>query len=163
MEDIRFVPVPPNILKEKWNVEKQCWEEGATKEELKEYYFNMINTYKSEILEVGFDFNGHQQKCREKDLALLGNAVSALDDMQMFKVIVEEEHQINWAFNDNDIVSMTETDLRKLRISGAVFINTVYKIEAEFKASTPVADFKKENFISKINEMSEIKCFASDL
>lgn len=159
---IIVVPAPKTLLKKVWDVQSHTWKEGATDEELKEYYFNKINTYKAEILEVGFNFNGHQQKCREKDLALLSNAVSALDDMQTFKVIVEE-HQINWAFNDNDIVSMTETDLRKLRISGAIFINTVYKVEAEFKASTPVADFKKENFISKINEMSEIKCFTTNL
>lgn len=159
---IIIVPCPEGLLKKKWDKTAHVWGEGATVEELKEYYFNKINTYKAEILEVGFNFNGHQQKCREKDLALLSNAVSALDDMQTFKVIVEE-HQINWAFNDNDIVSMTETDLRKLRISGAIFINTVYKVEAEFKASTPVADFKKENFISKINEMSEIKCFTTNL
>lgn len=159
---IIVVPAPKTLLKKVWDVQSHTWKEGATDEELKEYYFNKINTYKAEILEVGFNFNGHQQKCREKDLALLSNAVSALDDMQTFKVIVEE-HQINWAFNDNDIVSMTETDLRKLRISGAIFINTIYKVEAEFKASTPVADFKKENFISKINEMSEIKCFTTNL
>lgn len=159
---ITVVPCPEGLLKKKWDKTAHVWGEGATVEELKEYYFNKINTYKAEILEVGFNFNGHQQKCREKDLALLSNAVSALDDMQTFKVIVEE-HQINWAFNDNDIVSMTETDLRKLRISGAIFINTVYKVEAEFKASIPVADFKKENFISKINEMSEIKCFTTNL
>ena len=159
---IIVVPCPEGLLKKKWDKTAHVWGEGATVEELKEYYFNKINTYKAEILQNGFNFNGHQQKCREKDLALLGNAVSALDDMQTFKVIVEE-HQINWAFNDNDIVSMTETDLRKLRISGAIFINTVYKVEAEFKASTPVADFKKENFISKINEMSEIKCFTTNL
>lgn len=159
---IKPVPVPPNIIKEKWNIEKQCWEEGATAEELKEYYFNMINTYKSEILEVGFDFNGHQQKCREKDLALLGNAVSALDDMQMFKVIVEE-HQINWAFNDNDIVSMTETDLRELRMSGAIFINTVYGVEAQLKASEANILLEKQDFIKKVDELSTVKCFKSSI
>ena len=89
----------------------------------------MINTYKAEILENGFDFNGHQQKCREKDLALLGNAVSALDDMQTFNTSAEE-HGINWAFNDNDIVNMTETELRRMRIAGAEFINNVYGVEA---------------------------------
>ncbi len=156
------VPCENNYFKKLWNKEKHYWYEGATLEEQTTEYFNKINTYKAEILQNGFNFNGHQQKCREKDLALLSNAVSALDDMQAFKVIAEE-HQINWSFNDNDIVGMTETDLRKLRISGAIFINAVYGAEAEFKASTPAADFKKEDFISKINELSEIKCFTTDL
>lgn len=138
------------------------WVEQATDEELKEFYFNLINKYKIEILQVGFDFNGHQQKCREKDLALLSNAVSALDDMQTFKVIVEE-HQINWAFNDNDIVNMTETDLRKLRMSGAIFINTVYGVEAQLKASEANILLEKQDFIKKVDELSTVKCFKSSI
>ena len=95
---IIIVPAPKTLLKKVWDVQSHTWKEGATDEELKEFYFDLINKCKAEILEVGFNFNGHQQKCREKDLALLSNAVSALDDMQTLKVI-EEEHQINWAFN----------------------------------------------------------------
>ncbi|WP_293960716.1 hypothetical protein [uncultured Fusobacterium sp.] len=159
---IIVVPCPEGLLKKKWDKIAHVWGEGATIEELKEYYFNKINTYKAEILEVGFDFNGHQQKCREKDLALLGNAVSALDDMQTFKVIVEE-HQINWAFNDNDIVSMTETDLRELRMSGAIFINTVYGVEAQLKASEANILLEKQDFIKKVDELSTVKCFKSSI
>ncbi|MFR4480080.1 MAG: hypothetical protein ACLUBL_13150 [Fusobacterium sp.] len=159
---IIIVPAPGNLLKKKWDKTAHVWGEGATVEELKEYYFNKINTYKAEILEVGFDFNGHQQKCREKDLALLSNAVSALDDMQTFKVIVEE-HQINWAFNDNDIVNMTETDLRELRMSGAIFINTVYGVEAQLKASEANILLEKQDFIKKVDELSTVKCFKSSI
>lgn len=155
---IIVVPCSEGLLKKKWDKTAHVWGEGATVEELKEYYFNKINSYKAEILQIGFDFNGHQQKCREKDLALLGNAVSALDDMQTFKVI-EEEHQINWAFNDNDIVSMTETDLRELRMLGAIFINTVYGVETQLKTSSPNLQLTKQDFISKINEISEVKCY----
>ena len=159
---IIIVPAPESLLKKKWDSKSHTWSEGATDEELKEYYFNKINTYKAEILEVGFNFNGHQQKCREKDLALLGNAVSALDDMQTFKVIVEE-HQINWAFNDNDIVNMTETDLRELRMSGAIFINTVYGVEAQLKASEANILLEKQDFIKKVDELSTVKCFKSSI
>lgn len=159
---IIVVPCPEGLLKKKWDKTAHVWGEGTTVEELKEYYFNKINTYKAEILEVGFNFNGHQQKCREKDLALLSNAVSALDDMQTFKVIVEE-HQINWAFNDNDIVSMTETDLRELRMSGAIFINTVYGVEAQLKASEANILLEKQAFIKKVDELSTVKCFKSSI
>lgn len=159
---IIVVPCPEGLLKKKWDKTAHVWGEGATVEELKEYYFNKINTYKAEILEVGFNFNGHQQKCREKDLALLSNAVSALDDMQTFKVIAEE-HQINWAFNDNDIVSMTETDLRELRMSGAIFINTVYGVEAQLKASEANILLEKQDFIKKVDELSTVKCFKSSI
>lgn len=159
---IIVVPVPKTLLKKVWDVQSHAWKEGATDEELKDYYFDNINRFKAEILEVGFDFNGHQQKCREKDLALLSNAVSALDDMQTFKVIVEE-HQINWAFNDNDIVSMTETDLRELRMSGAIFINTVYGVEAQLKASEINILLEKQDFIKKVDELSTVKCFKSSI
>nr|DAU93890.1 MAG TPA: protein of unknown function (DUF4376) [Caudoviricetes sp.] len=159
---IIIVHAPEGLLKKVWDKETRTWKERATDEELKEYYFNKINTYKAEILEVGFNFNGHQQKCREKDLALLGNAVSALDDMQTFKIIVEE-HQINWAFNDNDIVSMTETDLRELRMSGAIFINTVYGVEAQLKASEANILLEKQDFIKKVDELSTVKCFKSSI
>lgn len=159
---IIVIPCPDGLLKKKWDKIAHVWGEGATVEELKEYYFNKINVYKAEILEVGFDFNGHQQKCREKDLALLGNAVSALDDMQTFKVIAEE-HQINWAFKDNDIVSMTETDLRELRMSGAIFINTVYGVEAQLKASEANILLEKQDFIKKVDELSTVKCFKSSI
>ena len=157
---IIVVPCPEGLLKKKWDKTAHVWGEGATVEELKEFYFDLINKYKSEILQNGFNFNGHQQKCREKDLALLGNAVSALDDMQTFKVIAEE-HQINWAFNDNDIVSMTETDLRELRMSGAIFINTVYGVEAQLKASKANILLEKQDFIKKVDELSTVKCFKS--
>lgn len=159
---IIVVPCPEGLLKKKWDKTAHVWGEGATVEELKEFYFDLINKYKAEILQVGFDFNGHQQKCREKDLALLGNAVSALDDMQTFKVIVEE-HQINWAFNDNDIVSMTEIDLRELRMSGAIFINTVYGVEAQLKASEANILLEKQDFIKKVDELSTVKCFKSSI
>lgn len=155
MSIIKPIPVPPHILREKWNIEKQCWEEGATKEELKEHYFNRINDYKSEILEVGFDFNGHQQKCREKDLALLGNAIAANEDAQPFTTVPVT----HWSFNDNDVVEMSLDELKKLRIDGATFVQTIFIVEAQLKTSVSNLKLTKEEFISKINEISTVKCF----
>lgn len=152
------VPAPEDLLKKVWDNITHSWREGANENEILNHYKNLINTYKAEILENGFDFNGHQQKCREKDLALLGNAVSALDDMQTFKISAEE-HRINWAFNDNDIVNMTETELRRMRIAGAEFINNVYGVEATLKAAEPNILLKKEDFISRIDELSDVKCY----
>lgn len=160
--NIVTVPVPESLLKGVWDRKVHIWKEEATKEEIKDFCYLQINKYKAEILENGFDFNGHQQKCREKDLALLGNAVSALDDMQTY-VVSEEEKHINWAFNDNDIVNMTETDLRKMRIAGAIFINTIYKVEAELKASEPNILLIKNDFIKKIDELSTVKCFKESI
>ena len=157
-EKIISVPAPEEFFKKLWDKEQHIWKEGATEEEIKNFYFSQINKFKSEIMENGFNFNGHQQKCREKDLALLGNAVAALDDMATFSQS-EEEKTVNWAFNDNDILLMTETDLRKMRIAGTIFINTIYGVEAELKAAEPNISLKKDEFIVKINELSEFKCY----
>lgn len=155
MNIIKPVSVSPYILKEKWNIEKQCWEEGATEKEVKEHYFNMINTYKSEILELGFDFNGHQQKCREKDLALLGNAIAANEDAQAYS----KTPVSHWSFNDNDVVEMSLEDLKHLRIAGATFVQAIFRVETQLKTSTVNLKLTKEEFIAKINEISTVKCF----
>ena len=159
---ITTVPCPEGLFKKIWDKEAHIWKEGATEEEIKDFYYSLINKFKAEILDTGFNFNGHQQKCREKDLALLGNAVAALDDMATFSQS-EEEKTVNWAFNDNDILLMTETDLRKMRIAGTIFINTTYGVEAELKASEPNILLEKKDFINKINELSEVKCYEEAL
>lgn len=155
--EIKYI-APPEMVEPYWNAQEKKWEEKATAEEIKSYYFKKINDYKAWILENGYDYNGHQQKCREKDLALLGNAISALDDMQTFGVL-QEEPNINWAFNDNDIVSMSETDLRKLRMAGATFVNVVYGVEAELKLQEPNIHLNMCEIMNKIDELSNVKCY----
>lgn len=152
---IIVVPATEGLLKKIWNKETHTWREGATDEELKEFYFNLINKYKAEILEVGFDFNKHQQKCREKDLTLLGNAIAANEDAVTFSVVPVT----HWSFNDNDVVEMSLNELKKLRIAGATFVQAIFKIEAILKSSKPNILFTKEEFIQKIDENSIVKCF----
>ena len=144
-----------------WDNLTHAWKEGATEEQKTEHYKYLINSYKAKILEQGFNYNEHQQKCREKDLALLGNAVAALDDMATFAQ--SEEHSINWAFNDNDITIMSETELRKLRMAGCEFINNVYKIEAELKAEEVNLKLTGAEFIRRINLVSQVKCYFDDI
>ena len=149
------IPCPEGFLKSKWDIVTHTWSEGATDEELKEFYFNLINKYKAEILEVGFDFNKHQQKCREKDLTLLGNAIAANEDAVTFSVVPVT----HWSFNDNDVVEMSLNELKRLRIAGATFVQAIFKIEAILKSSKPNILFTKEEFIQKIDETSIVKCF----
>lgn len=152
---IIVVPVPEGLLEKFWNKETHTWKEGATDEELKEFYFNKINTYKAEILEVGFDFNGHQQKCREKDLALLGNAIAANEDAQIYS----KNPVSHWSFNDNDVVEMSLEDLKRLRIAGATFVQTIFLVEAQLKSASPNILLSKENVINKVDELCIVKCF----
>lgn len=152
---IVVVSAPENLLKKSWDRELHIWKEGATSEEIKEFYFNKINKFKSEILEVGFDFNKHQQKCREKDLALLGNAIAANEDAQPFATIPVT----HWSFNDGDIVEMSLDELKKLRVDGATFVQTVFIVEAQLKAASPDVLLSKEHFIEKVDELCVVKCF----
>lgn len=152
---IVVVSAPENLLKKSWDRELHIWKEGATSEEIKEFYFNKINKFKAEILEVGFDFNKHQQKCREKDLALLGNAIAANEDAQPFATIPVT----HWSFNDGDIVEMSLDELKKLRVDGATFVQTVFIVEAQLKAASPDVLLSKEHFIEKVDELCVVKCF----
>lgn len=70
MEDIKYIPVPPNILKEKWNVEKQCWEESITEEEKLSLYKKEMeklkNVYIVEKMKIENVFNDFMRYMDEK-------------------------------------------------------------------------------------------------
>ena len=156
---IVVVSAPENLLKKSWDRELHIWKEGATSEEIKEFYFNKINKFKAEILEVGFNFNEHQQKCREKDLALLGNAIAANEDAQAYS----KTPVSHWSFNDNDVIEMSLEDLKRLRIAGATFVQAIFTVEAQLKASEANILLEKQDFIKKVDELSTVKCFKSSI
>ena len=156
---IKVVPAPENLLKKEWDKITHIWKEGATEEEIKDFYYSQINKFKAEILEIGFDFNSHQQKCREKDLALLGNAIAANEDAQPFATTPVT----HWSFNDHDVVEMSLDELKKLRIDGATFVQAVFIIEAQLKATQPNILLEKQDFIKKIDELSTVKCFKESI
>lgn len=150
-------------LKRTWNKTEHIWYEGATPEELQEKYYSIINTSKSEILENGYLFidnleGQHQQKCRDKDLALLGNCIAAHEDATNFSP-EREELKTLWAFNDGDALEMTLVELKKLRLQGAMFVQTIFNIEAQLKAQESNIKFTKTDFMELINSNSDIKCW----
>lgn len=132
----------------KWNKEKRVWEYEVPSINI-EKYKEEIESYKTQILETGFIFNGHIQKCRDKDLALLSNAISALED--------SGKEWLSWAFSDNDIVKMSLNQFKQMRIAGMNFITTVYGVEALLKQSEPDLKLNLEKFKKMINDNSEIK------
>ena len=153
-------------LKRTWNKETHIWHEGATKEELQEQYFSIINTSKTEILENGYLFidnseGKHQQKYRDKDLALLGNAIAAQEDIATFSP--ETSLKTLWAFNDGDTLEMTLQELKKLRLQGAMFVQVVFSIEAQLKSQESNIKLTKADFIKLINDNSEVKCWEENL
>lgn len=70
MNNIEPIPVPPNILKEKWNIEKQCWEESITEEEKLELYKKEMekleNVYIVEKMKLENVFNDFMSYMNEK-------------------------------------------------------------------------------------------------
>ena len=51
-------------------------------------------------------------------------------------------------------------ELKKVpRIDGATFVQTIFIVEAQLKASVSNLKLTKEEFISKINEISTVKFF----
>ena len=138
----------PSINHTKWNKEKREWEWEIPAINI-EKYKKEIESYKSQILETGFIFNGHIQKCRDKDLALLSNAISALED--------SGEEGRSWAFSDDDIVKISLDQFKQMRIVGMSFITTVYGIEALLKRSEPDLNLNLEKFKKMIDEKSEVK------
>ena len=149
-------------IKRTWNKETHIWYEGAIPEELREKYYSIINTSKAEILENGYLFmdnleGKHQQKCRDKDLALLGNCIAAHEDASTFSP--EGELKTLWAFNDGDTLEMNLTELKKLRLQGAMFVQAVFNIESQLKARESNVKFTKNDFIELINSNSDIKCW----
>ena len=154
-------------LKRAWNKETHIWYESATKEELQEKYYSIINTSKTEILENGYLFidnleGQHQQKCRDKDLALLGNCIAAHEDATSFS-LEREELKTLWAFNDGDTLEMTLQELKKLRLQGAMFVQVVFSIEAQLKSQENNIKLTKADFIKLINDNSDVKCWEENL
>ena len=69
IRDKKLIKVPKPEKNEKyliWDKEKGVWEYDSKKE--KEDYFQLVDTLKAEALEYGFDYQGHRQRLRIKDL-----------------------------------------------------------------------------------------------
>lgn len=157
--EIVVIPCTNSFLIPLWNKKEKIWEEGATEEDLKNRYYILINSYKEEVLETGFIYTDetgkeHQQKCRDKDLALLGNAIAAQEDLMLLK---NEENTVFWSFNNGDILEMTLQNLKILRLKGAAFVQIVFNTEAYFKAKDVNILFKKDEFVKKVKEFSNAK------
>ena len=151
-EDLRYPIEDGGKIREM--TEKELIEAGIikdiTEEEKRTIYKEQIDKYKAEILERGFVFERHNQKCRDKDLALLSNAIAALED-------AGETKGLSWAFSDNDIAKMSLEQLKQMRISGMNFITAVYGVEAYLKQGEIIPDLTIEKFKEMVNENSEVK------
>lgn len=148
--EIIIVEAPEGFIEKIWDKEAHIWKEKATLEEQRIVYKNKIDGYKAEILEKGFVFERHNQKCRDKDLALLSSAIAALEDKGGTEGLL-------WAFSDTDTIKLSLSQLKQMRIAGMNFITTVYGVEAYLKQGEIISDLTVEKFREKVNENSEAK------
>ena len=161
-EEIKKINKPDYIKPYKWIASSKEWvideeevkrrKELQTKEAIRDY-FPIIDNLKAEILSEGFDYKGHKQKCREKDLIFMANAILGL---QGYKRLYGKELKTIWMFNDIDGIEANERDLIELHLAGTVFVEKVYMAEKIFKVTEPFL-ITKADFIAKVNEQGLIE------
>lgn len=151
---IKTVPIPTELFIPKWV--RPNWIENATDEEKENIHNQLIDNLKSELLEDGYIYSDkakttHQQKCRDKDLAYLGNAIASMQDASI--------PTMKWYFNNGDMLELTLEEIKGLRTKGALFVSNVFNIEAKLKEQTPTKNLTLIMFKDEVDKISEVKCF----
>lgn len=143
-----------DLFKPKW--EYPNWVESMSQEEREDYHNKLIDTLKAELLEDGFIYSdkaktSHQQKCRDKDLSYLGNAIASMTDASI--------PTMKWYFNNEDMLELSLEDMKGLRANGSIFLSVVFGIEAQMKAEKPTKNISLETFKDKVDAISQVKCW----
>lgn len=143
-----------DLFSPKW--EYPNWVESMSQEEQEDYHNKLIDTLKAELLEDGFIYvdkvkTSHQQKCRDKDLSYLGNAIASMTDASI--------PTTKWYFNNDDMLELSLEDMKGLRANGAILISAVFGIEAQMKAEKPTKNITLEMFKDKVDATSQVKCW----
>lgn len=151
---IKTISIPDNLFSPKW--EYPNWVESMPQEEQEDYHNKLIDTLKAELLEDGFIYPdktkvSHQQKCRDKDLSYLGNAIASMEDASI--------PTMKWYFNNRDMLELTLEEMKSLRTNGGIFLSIVFGIEAKMKAGKPTNNLTLTMFKDKVDAISQIKCW----
>ncbi|MBR8702238.1 MULTISPECIES: hypothetical protein [unclassified Fusobacterium] len=117
---------PENLIKAKWDKEANTWVEGYTEEEM----FGEVDQIKAEILAAGYQFEGHNQKCRDKDIGLMTATIESLKD---YRDIYKKDLKVTWYFDENDPMEMDLEKMKMLRLTGVTFVQKVYAAENALK------------------------------
>ena len=150
----KLIKVPKPKKNEKyltWNRENGTWEYDSQKE--KDDYFQLVDTLKSETLEYGFDYQGHRQRLRIKDLIYMEIAIKSLE---ISKKKFKKDLKSTWYFHDNFGMTMSIEDLEDMMFSGTMFIQSIFNSENYFKTQVEPKDLTKEEFKNKINELHNL-------
>ena len=150
----KLIKVPKPKKNEKyltWNRENGTWEYDSQKE--KDDYFQLVDTLKAEALEYGFDYQGHRQRLRIKDLIYMEIAIKSLE---ISKKKFKNDLKSTWYFHDNFGMTMSIEDLEDMMFSGTMFIQSIFNSENYFKTQVEPKDLTKEEFKNKINELHNL-------
>ena len=124
-------------IKGKWEV--------VDKQGFKDFCEENIDKIKKEVLEYGFDYQGHRQRCRDKDVAyMVANIVS----LQTAKALGKEK-KVTWYFSDNYGMNAGLKELGVLMLYGTTFVQSVYDTENYFKTLEESKIITKEEFEQK--------------
>ncbi|EFS20611.1 hypothetical protein FSBG_00108 [Fusobacterium gonidiaformans 3-1-5R] len=115
------------------------------KEGLKKYCEENIDKIKKEVLEYGFDYQGHRQRCRDKDVAYMVANIVALQTAQT----LGKEKKVTWYFEDNHGMTAGVQELGVLMLYGTTFVQSVYDTENYFKTLEEPKIITKEEFEQK--------------
>lgn len=174
-EDNSVEYIAPEIGKyviAKWNKDTNMWEEGASQEEIKKAYCDLIIEYQNQVMEAGFIWTHqhsdgsnktHIQRVRQGiDIPILETAISSLADARAIAEKQSEIPQIDsypWSFDDlgEDICELTETELRELRLVGnGVFGVAVYKTSGILKQKEPSLSITLNDFLTELKKHTSI-------
>lgn len=123
-------------------------QEGFNKHCLEE-----IDKVKAKILEYGFDYLGHRQRCRDKDIAYMTSTITALN---IAKQVKNKDVRINWYFEDNTKQEMGLNELSLLMMYGVTFVQSVFDTENHFKTLEQIKIVSKEEFEAKRQEIHHV-------
>lgn len=116
----------------------------------KKYCDEQIDKLKKEVLDYGFVHNGHQQRCRDKDITFM--AITALI-MFLVQNFLGKSMKKKWYFEDNAYEVFDMTGLTKLMFKGSSFVQAIYDTENFYKTLEVPKIVSKDEFISKIDEL----------
>lgn len=134
-----------------WDNKQNKW--LLNEEELKNNYFEIIEQYKKEKLESGFEYKYKDkiyiQKCREKDISTISTNIISLQTLEKIGI----NREITWYFSDESYIVFGLKELQDLMMFGVSFVQSVYDTEHFFKTQKPKEVLTKEEFENKRKEI----------
>jgi hypothetical protein len=148
---VAYLPRPSSYYD--WDIETHTW--ILNQEKVDNEYKDLITKYKTQAMELGFDFQGHNQRCRDKDIANLGLTLIQANRSVTTKV----NYSKRWQFTDNDIVELSASDIMNLGEYMDIFTEAVFNTEAMFKFQEIDLSLTFKSFIDNVNAISTVKAW----